>query len=85
MVRGCFREFARIVAPGGHVAFEVGEVRGGKIALERLVIQAVEGASFEKPLVLVNAQQFTKTSHCWGVQNNAKGTNSNRILVFRRK
>ncbi len=85
MVRDCFEEFARVVAPGGHVAFEVGEVRGGKIALERLVWRAVEGLPFEKPLVVVNAQQFTKTSHCWGVHNNAKGTNSNRILVFRRK
>jgi hypothetical protein len=85
MVRDCFEEFARVVAPGGHVAFEVGEVRGGKIALERLVWKAVEGLPFEKPLVVVNAQQFTKTSHCWGVHNNAKGTNSNRILVFRRK
>ncbi len=85
MVRDCFGEFARVVASGGHVAFEVGEVRGGKIALERLVWRAVEGLPFEKPLVVVNAQQFTKTSHCWGVHNNAKGTNSNRILVFRRK
>ena len=32
MVRACFIEFARVVAPGGHVAFEVGEVRGGKMS-----------------------------------------------------
>jgi hypothetical protein len=85
MVRDCFVDFARVVAPGGHVAFEVGEVRGGKVALERLVWQAVEGLPFERPLVLINAQKFTKTSHCWGVANNAKGTNSNRVLIFRRK
>jgi hypothetical protein len=85
MVRDCFTDFARAVAPGGHVAFEVGEVRGGKVALERLVWQAVEGLPFEKPLVLINAQKFTKTSHCWGVANNSKGTNTNRVLIFRRK
>ena len=84
MVRDCFVEFARVVAPGGHVAFEVGEVRGGSVLLERLVWRAVEGLPFARLFVLVNAQEFTKTSHCWGVRNNAKGVNSNRIVVLRR-
>jgi len=85
MVRACLEELARIVAPGGHVAFEVGEVRGGKLLLERLVWQAAEGLPFDRLFVLVNEQQFTKTSNCWGVKNNAKGTNSNRIVVMRRQ
>jgi hypothetical protein len=84
MVRNCFVEFARIVAPGGHVAFEVGEVRGGRVLLERLVWGAVEGLPFRRLFVLVNAQEFTKTSHCWGVSNNAKGVNSNRVVLLRR-
>jgi len=84
MVRACFVEFARILAPGGHVAFEVGEVRGGKVLLERLVWRAIEGLPFERLFVLVNEQQFTKTSNCWGVSNNSKGTNTNRILLARR-
>jgi hypothetical protein len=84
MVRACLKEFARIVAPGGHVAFEVGEVRCGKVLLERLVWRAAEGLPFERLLVLVNRQEFTKTSNCWGVSNNAKGTNTNRVVVLRR-
>jgi hypothetical protein len=84
MVRACFVEFARILAPGGHVAFEVGEVRGGKVLLERLVWRALEGLPFERLFVLVNEQQFTKTSNCWGVSNNSKGTNSNRVVLARR-
>jgi hypothetical protein len=84
MVRACFIEFARILAPGGHVAFEVGEVRGGRVLLERLVWRAVEGLPFERLFVLVNEQRFTKTSNCWGVSNNAKGTNTNRVVVMRR-
>jgi hypothetical protein len=28
---------------------------------------------------MVNQQEFTKTANCWGVRNNAKGTNTNRI------
>src|SRR6202044_3118404 len=37
-VRRVFLELARVMRPGGLVAFEVGEVRGGKILLERHVI-----------------------------------------------
>ena len=85
MVRACLEEFARIVAPGGHVAFEVGEVRGGRLLLERLVWRAAEGLPFDRLFVLVNEQEFTKTSNCWGVENNSKGTNSNRIVVMRRQ
>ena len=33
-----FRELARVLRPGGHVAFEVGEVRGGKVKLEEAVL-----------------------------------------------
>lgn len=85
MVRDCFTEFARIVRPGGHVAFEVGEVRGGAVLLERQVWAAVEGLPFDRLFVLVNQQEFTKTSNCWGVANNSKGTNTNRIVVLQRR
>lgn len=84
MVRDTLIEQARILRPGGHVAFEVGEVRNGKILLERLVWQAAEGLPFERQVVLVNQQEFTKTANCWGVSNNSSGTNTNRIVVLRR-
>lgn len=83
-VRRCFVEFERIVKPGGHVAFEVGEVRNGTILLEDHVIKAVKGLDFEVEYVLINSQVFTKTANCWGVSNNSKGTNSNRIVVVRK-
>ena len=84
-VAAVFGELARVVRPGGHVAFEVGEVRAGQIALEDLVLQALNGLPFEPLGVVVNAQTFTKTANCWGVDNNAKGTNSNRIVLARRR
>ena len=84
MVRRVLREQARILAPGGHVAFEVGEVRKKTILLERMVWEAAEGLLFERLGVLVNDQKFTKTANCWGVANNSKGTNTNRIVVLRR-
>jgi len=84
MVRDTLTELARIVRPGGHVAFEVGEVRNGKILLERLVWDAAEGLPFDRLFVMVNQQEFTKTANCWGVKNNAKGTNTNRIVILHR-
>lgn len=85
MVRDTLTELARVVRPGGHVAFEVGEVRNGKVLLERLVWHAAEGLPFDRLFVMVNQQEFTKTANCWGVRNNAKGTNTNRIVVLQRQ
>ena len=84
MVRRVLVEQARILCPGGYVAFEVGEVRNGKVLLERLVWQAAEGLPFERLGVMVNDQAFTKTANCWGVANGSKGTNSNRIALLQR-
>jgi hypothetical protein len=79
-----FSELARVLRPGGHVAFEVGEVRGVRIRLEEHVIPCGIHAGLEPLLVLINSQEFTKTAACWGVDNNRKGTNTNRIVLFRR-
>ena len=84
MVHSVLAEQARVLRPGGHVAFEVGEVRGGQVLLERLVWAAAEGLPFERVAVLVNQQDFTKTANCWGVGNNRVGTNTNRIVLLRR-
>ena len=84
MVRATLSELARVVAPGGHVAFEVGEVRKGSVRLERLVWDAAEGLPFARLCVMVNRQAFTKTANCWGISNNARGTNTNRIVLLRR-
>jgi hypothetical protein len=78
------RELHRITRPGGFVAFEVGEVRKGSIKLEEHVLPLGIAAGFKAEAVLLNQQQFTKTSNLWGVKNNDAGTNSNRIVLFRR-
>lgn len=77
-------ELARVTRPGGHVAFEVGEVRSGTVRLEESVIAATFGLPFFTLGVMINQQEFTKTSNCWGISNNKHGTNSNRIVVMKR-
>lgn len=79
-----FSELARVLKPAGHVAFEVGEVRGGRVRLEEHVIPCGMQAGLDPCLVLINSQEFTKTAACWGVDNNRKGTNTNRIVLFRK-
>ena len=70
-----------MLKPRGYVAFEVGEVRSGKLKMEELVIPVAREASLEAELVLINSQVFTKTANCWGVTNQVAGTNTNRDLA----
>jgi hypothetical protein len=79
-----FRELHRVLKPGGHIAFEVGEVHGGKTKLEEAVLPCGIAAGLSPELILINDQEFTKTANCWGVDNNSKGTNTNRIVLFRK-
>lgn len=77
-------ELKRIVKPGGRIAFEVGEVRKGKVMLEESIANLGAETGLHVDHILVNTQNFTKTANCWGVDNNSKGTNSNRIVVFQK-
>ena len=77
-----FKELQRVLKPGGHVAFEVGEVRKGKLRLEEYAEAIGTEAGLHCERILINTQSFTKTSNIWGVSNNSCGTNSNRIALF---
>ncbi len=79
-----FAELHRVLKPGGHIAFEVGEVHGGKTKLEEAVLPCGAAAGLQPQLILINDQKFTKTANCWGVDNMEKGTNTNRIVVFKK-
>ncbi len=85
VMRDVFRELFRITNKNGWVAFEVGEVRNGKIKLEEFVVKIGLEAGFVCEAIMINQQQFTKTANIWGIANNAKGTNTNRIVIFRKK
>ena len=79
-----FSELRRVLKPSGYVAFEVGEVHGGKTKLEETVLPCGAAVGLEPVLVLINDQKFTKTANCWGVRNNTLGTNTNRIVLLRK-
>ena len=65
-----FRELFRIAAPGGDVAFEVGEVRKNTVRLEEQVMPLGVAAGFTCEGIIINQQAFSKTSHIWGIDNN---------------
>ena len=78
------RELCRVVKPGGTICYEVGEVRNATVKLEDVVLRAIRDAQLPVEIigVLVNRQDFTKTSNTWGVTNNRRGTNTNRVVMM---
>ena len=82
VMSGVFSELYRVTVPDGWVAFEVGEVNNGRIKLDEQVIPLGLSSGFVCAGVMVNSQDFTKTSNIWGVKNMKIGTNTNRIVLF---
>lgn len=77
-----FIELFRVTKSGGWVAFEVGEVKNRTLNLDEYVVPLGIEAGFHCAGIIVNQQEFTKTSNIWGVNNNSTGTNTNRIVLF---
>ena len=78
------QELCRVVRPGGMICYEVGEVRNATVKLEDVVLRAIRDTQLPVEVigVLVNRQDFTKTSNTWGVTNNRHGTNTNRVVMM---
>ena len=62
----------------------MGGARGGTTRLGDAVPPCGIAAGLEPVLILINDQHFTKTANCWGIDNNRKGTNTNRVVLFRK-
>ena len=84
MLTAAMVEIQRDLRPSGHAAVEVGEIRRGKILLEEHVLACGEAAGLDPVKVLIHSHTFTKTSRCWGIENNKDGTNSHRVVIFRK-
>ena len=76
------KELKRVLKIGGHIAFEVGEIKQKKTPLEKSIIKIAQNINLKNIQVFINKQTFTKTSNIWGIDNNIKGTNSNRIILM---
>lgn len=85
VMQGVFNDLYRVTRKNGWVAFEVGEVRSGKIKLDEAIIPVGINSGFKCIAIIVNQQKFTKTANIWGIKNNSKGTNTNRIVLFQKK
>ena len=83
-IRNVLGQLFILTKKGGYVAFEVGEVKNGSINLDEYVALDGINSGFDVIGIFVNEQQFTKTSNIWGVKNQANGTNTNRIVLFRK-
>lgn len=79
-----FVELYRITKRNGFVALEAGEVKKGRVKLDEHIVPLGIKAGFECLCIVINQQKFTKTANIWGVGNNASGTNTNRIVIFRK-
>ncbi len=83
-MKSVLSELHRVLKKGGIIAFEVGEIRNGKIKLDEVILPLGIEIGLTCEYVMINSQVFTKTSNIWGVSNNEVGTNSNRIVVFKK-
>ncbi|MFV0338379.1 MAG: hypothetical protein ACK5LK_09090 [Chthoniobacterales bacterium] len=50
--------------------------------MELEIVNAGYAVGLKPEYIMINSQEFAKTSNCWGIDNNKVGTNSNRIVVF---
>lgn len=89
-IRDVLKELLRVVKPRGFAVVEVGEVESGSstLFLDELVAKQAtsiqhEGKKFVVEEVLINEQRFTKLANCFRVENNRKGTNTNRLVVLK--
>jgi len=73
----------RVDPPGIHAAARRIE-RRGTVRLEEAAAPLGVAQGLDCSAILINSQSFTKTANIWGVANNRLGTNSNRIVLFRK-
>lgn len=89
-IRGVLEQVVRVLKAGAYAVIEVGEVESGgeTVFLDEIVAQEASqvtdgGRALLVKEILVNQQSFTKLANCFKVDNNKKGTNTNRLVVLR--
>ena len=78
------KELHRVLKPNKYIFYEVGEINKGKNNLEHAVIDSIRDIPLVVENILINKHNFKKLSNCFGVDNNEKGTNTNRIVILKK-
>lgn len=84
-------QMLRVLKPKKHCIVEVGDVncsinnKKTKINLDEIVEELGRKAGFIIQSRLIHKQKFTKLSNCFKVENNVKGVNTQRMVVFTKK
>ncbi len=85
------QEMGRTIKKNAHIVIEVGEIPMNNkevLNLEELLLRSlplsVEGGTLHASALNINEQEFSKLANCWDVQNNKKGTNTNRCLIIKK-
>lgn len=76
-------ELSRVTKKNKMICIEVGEIKKSSIFLEENIIAIVKELGLKVQEVIIQESNFTKTSNTWGILNNKKGTNTNRIVVIK--
>ncbi len=61
---------------------EVYEIRNNTVRFEKTVMPLVYLVGFRRGGILINSQEFMKTSNVRGIRNNVNTTDTNRIALF---
>ncbi len=88
-LRDVLREQLRVLKPSSFAVIEVGDVETdqGEVMLDEVLAEEASRVSYKDKYfrveeVLINQQSFSKLSNCYQVENNRKGTNTNRLVVL---
>ncbi len=88
-MRDVLREQLRVLKPNSYAVIEVGDVETdqGPVMLDEVLAEEAARVSYKDKYfrveeVLINQQNFSKLSNCYQVENNRKGTNTNRLVVL---
>lgn len=89
-IQEALQEISRILRRGGICVLEVGDIvhKGSNVNLDEVVIELIYENRKLRLLpvhILIQKQEFTKLAHCFSIENNKKGTNTQRILVLEKK
>ncbi len=83
------KQMYRVIKPESFCIIEAGDVSNGKgkpkVYLDDILVTLGEEVGFQVVKRVIHQQNFTKLSNCFNIENNKKGVNTQRIVLFSKK